>query len=835
MMPRFPLRSLAALSLGLISAAAPVARASATYEVLNQFPLPVTHTPGAGWTKLFLTADGKIYGGGVSNHLGLFQPTIYQVLPQGGVENVHVIDTLPNPSSRQSIGSLLPTAGGGYVGSTRSLDGLSGSTVFSLSPGTLACTVLASFPATSSFQAAECLVAAADGSFYGCSTTGGTDDNGTLFRITAQGQFVTLMNFPASASHPQRLCFDQSGVLCGITANDEDGLHAGTLFRYTEGAGINVICTFPAATSSLIDVAPRLTTGGFMVGTEHELFQVTAAGVATLVAGDDCYVLCSAPDGSVYDTSDNSTTIHRTAPDGQRTLVTGNTSTSLFTSVLPDGKIYSLTSYATVERITPATGVVEHLADFMPTPDNVGLTGAVAATADGSIYGLAQYGGDQFKSTLFRRTSAGVTSTFATFPAGVYGVTGPVPGPDGNFYGLSMESGPSKTSIYKVTSAGTASLLVSPDGLTNTYLTLGGDGYLYTWVHVTGETSYRVLQVSLTGVVLQIATVPDSEGSLLSMVTGTDGKIYGLVTNNTSGGTIYRFTPGQLPVAVGNLTQAGYGTVFNIFPGADGKLYGIAFADATRTTTVVFRLTPGQAPVVVRSFPYTPGVIDRPSRLTIAADGTIYGLQGGGYAGFGQAFRLGTDGSYSVLHQFEPNTGANPSALTLAPDGVLYGVAGDTDPLQPAAGGGGTVFRLKVTGQPASPYELWLGAHRLTLADSNGDPDHDGRTNLAEFIFGTDPLVADFPVPAGQGRSVVSVGAPVVQPGSASSDGKPHMIVAIRKNLDASGIGYLTRDFRSGSVPASPQVLAEDSDFLILSYPFPDGSPQFLQVIMGGP
>lgn len=40
-------------------------------------------------------------------------------------------------------------------------------------------------------------------------------------------------------------------------------------------------------------------------------------------------------------------------------------------------------------------------------------------------------------------------------------------------------------------------------------------------------------------------------------------------------------------------------------------------------------------------------------------------------------------------------------------------------------------------------WEIFYGLNPLDPSDAGQDPDHDGRTNLEEFLAGTNPLVPD--------------------------------------------------------------------------------------------
>jgi uncharacterized repeat protein (TIGR03803 family) len=81
--------------------------------------------------------------------------------------------------------------------------------------------------------------------------------------------------------------------------------------------------------------------------------------------------------------------------------------------------------------------------------------------------------------------------------------------------------------------------------------------------------------------------------------------------------------------------------------------------------------------------------------VILGSDGALYGTTvGGGTENRGTVYRLGPDGTFSVLHSFTETTGLGPKApLVEASDGDLYGTtAGTGEP------GTGTIFRITKSG-----------------------------------------------------------------------------------------------------------------------------------------
>jgi len=120
-----------------------------------------------------------------------------------------------------------------------------------------------------------------------------------------------------------------------------------------------------------------------------------------------------------------------------------------------------------------------------------------------------------------------------------------------------------------------------------------------------------------------------------------------------------------------------------------------------------------------------------PNPLTLGPDGNFYGTtqHGGAYGGgdyfnyglgYGTLFRLKTDGSLSVLINFNFTNGANPSTeLTLGNDGALYGTTE-----RGGTGSYGTLFRVTTDGNltTIASFDIRNGAYpsaALTVAPDN--------------------------------------------------------------------------------------------------------------------
>lgn len=199
------------------------------------------HSPDAG---LVLATDGNFYGTTYSG--GTYdRGTIFRVTP-AGVATTLVDFTnygLSNKGSRP-LGALVQGPDGSLYGITTQ-GGTAGQTA---GPGTVFKMTLAGVLTTLVIFSDDNLdprgrypvgglVLAADGSFYGQTSQGGTSGKGTVFRMTPAGQHTTLLEFTGegvgaeSGSTPKGgLMADSTGrKLYGMTSSGGGG--AGTIFR----------------------------------------------------------------------------------------------------------------------------------------------------------------------------------------------------------------------------------------------------------------------------------------------------------------------------------------------------------------------------------------------------------------------------------------------------------------------------------------------------------------------------------------------------------------------------------------------------------------------------
>ncbi len=180
-----------------------VAYGMGTITKLYDFP----GSPGGAYPNANLVQgiDGSFYGttsgGGSGTNCYLGCGTVFKVTTNGTLTTIYQFS---GPDGGNPNCALVQTADG-YLYGTTSAGGTNGDgTVFKITTNGVL-TTLYKFSGTDGSYVNPGLVQGSDGNFYGATTFGGTSTNcgsgcGTLYRITSQGTFTTLYNFTGATS-----------------------------------------------------------------------------------------------------------------------------------------------------------------------------------------------------------------------------------------------------------------------------------------------------------------------------------------------------------------------------------------------------------------------------------------------------------------------------------------------------------------------------------------------------------------------------------------------------------------------------------------------------------
>jgi uncharacterized repeat protein (TIGR03803 family) len=199
--------------------------------------------------------DGSFYGG--AKYGGPYPVTTSSGVGYGTIFQVTTNSVLTTPVLFAGTNGANPTAlvlanDGNFYGATTwggntAQVHFGVGTLFRLSPdGTFTNLYLFTGLNDGGFPQAS-LVQGKDGIFYGSTQVGGTSQIGTIFKITTNGQFQSLLSFPSSSmgSYPYAAMIQASdGNFYGTTFIGGDAVQHGTIFQITPAGGLTQVLQF---------------------------------------------------------------------------------------------------------------------------------------------------------------------------------------------------------------------------------------------------------------------------------------------------------------------------------------------------------------------------------------------------------------------------------------------------------------------------------------------------------------------------------------------------------------------------------------------------------------
>lgn len=396
------------------------------------------------------------------------------------------------------------------------------------------------------------LVQGTDGNVYGITGQGGTNNEGTAFKVTPQGKLTTLHSFCAETN-----CTDGS-VPEGLMQAVDGNFYGTTLAGGTGGNGI----------------AFRMTPKG-QVATLHNFCVPGNCG-----DGVDPYGLVQVGDGNLYG------------------VTSGNTCQYICET------FFELST----------TGKLETLYDFCEEdcPNGPYPSALIAPATNGDFYGTTEAGGSYVSGSVFKVTLQGALTTLYSFckggngmncPDGLYPIASPVQGPDGNFYGTTFLGGVSTYgTIYEITPAGVLTTLYSFCSLPNcadgsfpsSPLLLATDGNFYGTTPGGGANGYgTIFRLTPNGkftTLYSFAAVAGSGFPFDGLIQGTNGTFYGTTGGDGDNGTVFSFS-----IALGPFVET------RPVSGTAGATVIILGNNLTSTSSVSFNGTAAEFTVVSAS------------------------------------------------------------------------------------------------------------------------------------------------------------------------------------------------------------------------------------------
>ncbi len=201
-------------------------------------------------------------------------------------------------------------------------------------------------------------------------------------------------------------------------------------------------------------------------------------------------------------------------------------------------------------------------------------------------------------------------------------------------------------------------------------------------------------------------------------------------------------------------------------------------------------------------------------------------------------FRHGLSSSYGIdtALTLSPNDGLSSQAVSATIAGLAPGV---TYHFQVTASNAwGTSSGSDVTFTTQTPFEEWISGQGLSGPDAaaSADAESDGKVNLVEWAFGTDPTVGDASELKIEGAILVTRGGPRIQFNGAAASAT----FCRRKDFASAGLTY-TIQFSADlavweDVAGAPVAIAGDDQIEAVSVPFPasvnGGAPKFFRLVI---
>jgi uncharacterized repeat protein (TIGR03803 family) len=376
------------------------------------------------------------------------------------------------------------------------------------------------------------LVQGSDSNFYGTTRGGGTNDDGTVFRISPSGSYTSLYAFGSS---PNDGANPYAGLVQGL-----DGNFYGTTFYGGTNSNGTVFRISPSGT---------YTTVYRFVGPPAD----GANPLAPLVQGSDSNFYGTTWEGG----TNRNGTVFRISPSGTYTSLYAFGSTpndGMYSQAGlvqgSDGNLYGTTVIGgmnhdgTVFRISPS-GTYTSLYSFVGPPnDGADPYAGLVQGSDGNFYGSTRGGGTNNYGVVFRISPGGTYTSLYAFGNspndGRYSQAGLVQGSDSNFYGMAEDGGTNNNgTVFQISPSGTYTTLYrfvgSPNDGANPYagLVQGLDGSFYGTTEAGGMSNGGAvvrLSVSLNSPPSANFSGNPTNGSAPLTVTFTDNST-GAITN----------------------------------------------------------------------------------------------------------------------------------------------------------------------------------------------------------------------------------------------------------------------------------------------------------------
>jgi uncharacterized repeat protein (TIGR03803 family) len=653
------------------------------------------------------SSGGYLTPGKDGNFYGTTDNNVFKLNPDGTMANPHLALglNLPYGIVQDHDGTLYGTARFGGPSNSGGIYKIDTNGVLSM---------LVTFNGTNGAEPVVLLLGA-DNNFYGVTQEGGnglgTDGgDGTVFRMDRSGNLTNIFLFNDDNDQPVRLVQASNGDLYGVTILGGTN-NLGTIFRITTNGTLVWSFSFngtngyggtwiTAATDGNL-YATTLAGGNGYDGTEDysgfgTVFRITPGGSFTSLVQFDgtndyhAWSIVQGTDGNFYGTSGEGGTFGQGA---------------VFKLAVPTNPAQN--------GLMPIT-----VANFY-LDTNGSVPRGLMQGSDGMLYGVTFLGGTFDDGTIFKSTLSGSLTTLVSFDGtnGYGPYSPPLQASDGNFYGTTWYGGPDWNdatatneygnfygTVYRMDTNGVLTTLCSFNQTNGSHpsdggLILANDGALYGVTYAGGPNFANVnkgdgtiFRITTTGDFTMLASFNGTNGySPENIIQASDGNFYGTtqaggIDDTSRNGTVFRMTPDGQITSLFRFNGTNGADPVSLMQASDGCLYGTTLSGGAFGDGSVFKLTTNGDFTLLASFDSTNGA-NPGGGLTEVANGILYGTtQHGGqhfYGAFsdseGTFFQITTNGNLSVLFSFGANSPSEPelpfipvSTLVKASDGNYY-------------------------------------------------------------------------------------------------------------------------------------------------------------------
>jgi uncharacterized repeat protein (TIGR03803 family) len=314
--------------------------------------------------------------------------------------------------------------------------------------------------------------------------------------------------------------------------------------------------------------------------------------------------------------------------------------------------------------------------------------------ANGKFYGVTNDGGIDGGGVLFEYDPAGAGTYkvlhYFQYQSGYYGI-GSLLESGGKLYGMTLNGGDFDSGVifeYDPAGAGTYTVLhhfesATGNGPIGSLLESGGKLYGVTFTGGTGGVGVFFEYDLSSDAYTVLHDFQYGNGSFgIGKPVEKDGKFYGMTYGGgvSDVGVIYELDPANNNnyTVLHNFEDATGTSPYGSLIESGGKFYGMTqFGGTNLGGGVLFEFDPAGSGTynALYSFEYATG--SNPLGTLLESGGKFYGV-----APFGGSFENGAmfeydpagSGTYTVLHDFDSNTGSNPQGGLIESDGKFYGL-----------------------------------------------------------------------------------------------------------------------------------------------------------------